>query len=228
MKKIKNLNSENVWDYENGFYWFGSTTRINKLLAQYELYKKITSLPGDILEFGVYKGSSLIRFVTFRDSIENNNSRKIIGFDMFGQFPKSQIQNKSDIEFIEKFEKESGNGLDVDELNSILKSKNIENTELIQGNVFETLPKFLEQRPNLRISLLHLDLDVNEPTAFVLKMLYDRVVPNGLIVLDDYNTTDHNTVAGETDAVDNFIYENKLKIEKLSFYNVPAYIQKPL
>ena len=228
MNKIKNLNSENVWDYENGFYWFSPTTRINKLLAHYELYKKITSLPGDILEFGVYKGSSLIRFSTFRDSIENNNSRKIIGFDIFGQFPKSQIQNKSDIEFIEKFEKESGDGLDVDELNSILKSKNIENTELIQGNVFETLPKFLEQRPNLRISLLHLDLDVNEPTAFVLKMLYDRVVPNGLIVLDDYNTTDHNTVAGETDAVDNFIYENKLKIEKLSFYNVPAYIQKPL
>ena len=43
-----------------------------------------------------------------------------------------------------------------------------------------------------------------------------------------YNTNDHNTVMGETDAVDNFISKKKLKLEKLSFYNVPSFIRKPI
>ncbi len=228
MEKIQNLISNKVWDYENGFYWFSSPPRINKLLAHYEIYKKIVSLPGDILEFGVYKGSSLIRFATFRDALENNYSRRIVGFDTFGSFPKSEIKNESDLKFIEKHEEEGGQGLDSDSLHKILKAKNFKNTELIAGNVFETLPKFLEERPNLRIALLHLDLDVKEPTAHVLDLLYDRVVPDGLIILDDYNTNDHNTVMGETDAVDNFISKKKLKLEKLSFYNVPSFIRKPI
>ena len=33
-----------------------------KLLSHYEIYNMIKDLPGDILEFGVFKGSSLIRF----------------------------------------------------------------------------------------------------------------------------------------------------------------------
>ena len=52
---VKDFASINRWDYENAYYWFSDPTRINKLLAQYELYQTITNLPGDILEFGVYK-----------------------------------------------------------------------------------------------------------------------------------------------------------------------------
>ena len=48
--KIKGLSKENVWNYEIGCYWFSDTTRINKLLYQFELYKMILDKPGDILE----------------------------------------------------------------------------------------------------------------------------------------------------------------------------------
>ena len=39
------------------------------------------SKPIIFLELGVYKAASLLRFATFRDSLENNYSRKIIGLD---------------------------------------------------------------------------------------------------------------------------------------------------
>ena len=54
-----------------------------------------------------------------------------------------------------------------------------------------------------RFSLIHLDMDVYEPTAFVLKKLFDRLVVGGLIVIDDYNT-----VEGATIAVDEFIAQH--------------------
>ena len=64
----------------------------------------IIGIPGDIFEFGVFKGLSLIRFCQYRDLLENNNSRKIIGFDSFGQFPKNNIKGKDDLKFIKEFE----------------------------------------------------------------------------------------------------------------------------
>ena len=92
--KIKGLSGENFWDYENGFYWFSDATRINKILYHFELYKMILNLPGDIFEFGVFKGASLIRFCQFRDTLENNNTRKIVGFDFFGNFPTEVFGSK--------------------------------------------------------------------------------------------------------------------------------------
>lgn len=60
---------------------------------------------------------------------------------------------------------------------------------------------------------------------FALETLYERVVPGGLIIVDDYNA-----VAGATQAVDEFLAklgDARAAISKLGFSNVPAYIRKP-
>ena len=221
--KIRDLNRSSAWDYENGFYWFSPKTRLNKMLAHYELYKTITSIPGHIFELGVYKGASLVRFCTFRDALENDYSRKIVGFDAFGEFPIDNLQVQDDLAFIERFEEAGGHGLDEKEVEDVLSAKGFENFKLIKGNVFDTLPKYLSDNPETRIALLHLDMDVKEPTDFALDLLYERMVPGGIIVFDDFNA-----VAGETISVDEFLDKHRLKIEKLPFYNVPAYVRKPI
>ena len=220
---VRGLSKDAAWDYENGFYWFSPKTRINKMLAHYELYKSIVGIPGHIIELGVYKGASLVRFATYRDSLENDHSRKIVGFDAFGEFPTEGLKIKDDLEFIEWFEGAGGYGLSDVEVASILASKGFDNFELVKGNVFDTLPDYLTKNPETRIALLHLDMDVKEPTDFALDQLYDRVVPGGLIVFDDYNA-----VAGETISVDEFAKKYRLKIEKLPFYKVPSFVRKPI
>ena len=78
---------ENAFDYENGFALTADPYRLGNILAHYELYKKILHIPGDVVELGVFKGNSLIQFATFRHLLENDKSRKIVGFDAFGYFP---------------------------------------------------------------------------------------------------------------------------------------------
>ena len=212
-----NFDLAKAWDYENGFYLTSHKTRLSKLLAHYELYKMITGLPGFILECGVYKGASLIRFATFRDVLESQYSRKIIGFDAFGKFPRSG--DSDDINFIEKFEDYGGDGISKEELEKVLVQKEIINYELIEGNILQKVPLYVKQHPELRIALLHIDVDVYEPTKVILQHLYDRVVSNGIIVLDDYAT-----VAGETLAVEEFF--RNTKIEKLSISHIPSFIKK--
>lgn len=216
----KKKSNDKVWDAENIFYQKTNISRIGKLIYHYEIYNKIKELPGDILEFGVFKGSSLIRFMTFRSLLENNYSRKIYGFDTFKKFPK-QVR-KSDLQFKKAFEKEAGNPIEIKNLEKILISKKFENFELIKGDVTKTLNKFLKNNPNLKISLLHLDMDVFNATNFVIEKLKNRVVKNGIILIDDYGS-----VAGATEAVDIFLKKNKnLQLKKLSYYKVPSYIVK--
>ncbi len=223
MNEIRGLSADHVWDYENGFYWYSPKSRLNKMLAHYELYKSIVEIPGHIFEFGVYKAASLVRFATFRDLLENDFSRKIVGFDAFGAFPTDKLEVGADLDFIERFEGAGGHGLSQEEVKEILSHKGFENFELVKGNVFDTLPSYLADNPETRIALLHLDMDVKEPTDFALDLLFERVVPGGLVVFDDYNA-----VAGETISVDDFAKKHHLKLEKLPFYNLPTFIRKPI
>ena len=223
MKDIRKLSADNYWDYELGYWWFGDVSRLGKVLTHAELYKSIIDLQGTIAEFGVYKANSLIRWLSFREIYEKSSMRKIIGFDAFGTFPTKGLSNvRSDLNFIKKFEKNGGDGLSLEETKSILKAKSFTNYELIDGDVRDTLLEFLKKNNMERFSLIHLDMDVYEPTAFVLKKLFDRLVVGGLIVIDDYNT-----VEGATIAVDEFIAQHPtLKVEKLPYNKIPYFIRK--
>lgn len=223
MTNIRNITSDKFWDYENGYWWFGDVSRLAKTLSHAELYKKIVGLPGTVAEFGVYKAASFIRWLSMRELLESPSSRKIIGFDAFGAFPSNDLSNvASDSEFVERFEQKGGDGLSQSEVEAILTLKGFGNYSLVAGDIRKTLPGYLTENSAERFSLLHLDMDVYEPTFFVMESLFDRLVPGGLIVIDDYNA-----VEGATVAVDQFLAKRpSLKLEKLSLNCIPSFIQK--
>jgi len=78
---MKLPNFEKAFDYENNFYLSCDMTRISKILAHYELFKKVIDIGGEIIECGVFKGASLARFAMFREIFANPFSKKIIAFD---------------------------------------------------------------------------------------------------------------------------------------------------
>lgn len=206
------------WELENGFYLKSPVERIGKLLSHYEIYKNIIELPGDILELGVFKGSSLVRWATFRNLLENQESRMIYGLDSFGHFPTENVSEEAGLEFAKKHDNGAGMGVSKEYLEEVMHSKNIKNFELVKGNVFDTLPEFLKKHPYLKISLLHLDMDIYEPTKFALEQLWERIVPGGSLVVDDYNA-----IEGATTAVDEFFSEREMPYSfKAQFHRVPT------
>lgn len=220
---INRFDETKPFDYENGFYLTSKPARIGNILAHYELYKMITDLPGNLVELGVFKGGSLLQFATFRELLENEGSRKMIGFDIFGEFPEATTV-ESDKKFIEKFAKQETKGefLTKEELLKSFEHKGIGNVELIQGDIRETVPFYVKNHPELRISLLHIDTDVYEPAKVGLEELYDRVVKGGVIVFDDFAT-----VEGETIAIEEFFRDKDYIIKKMPLsHTKPSYIIK--
>ena len=212
---------EKMFEYENNFYLSSDVSRMSKILAHYELYKMVLDLPGAIVECGVFKGISLIRFATFRQLLSTSFSRSIIGFDTFGQFPKTEFEPDKKMRQYH-LDTAGGESISRQQLLEILRHKGIDGgIELIEGDITKTVPDYLTSHPELRISLLNLDVDIYEPSVTVLEELYPRLVKGGVILLDDYGF-----FPGETQAVEDYFKNKKADIRKLPFAMTPAYIVK--
>lgn len=212
-------NLQDPYIHENSFYQTSKPERLIKAIAHYELYKKIINCPGHIVECGVFKGTSLIRFATYREYLETEYSRKIYGFDMFGKFPETTF--KDDILFREKFIEIAGeDSLSKNQLNDILCTKGLKNnTELIEGDILKTIPEFISKNPQFKISLLHIDVDIYEPTACIIEYLWPKVVKGGIVIFDDYGI-----FPGATKAIDDYFVD--YQIEKFKSLHTPTYIIK--
>lgn len=212
---------DKAFEYENGFYLASDVSRLAKAMAQFELFKMALELSGSIVECGVFKGASLVRFATYRQLLAGGGSRKIIGFDTFDQFPETDLVD--DQRHRENFIDQAGSeSIGREQLLDVLARKGIsEKVELIQGNILETLPRYVADNPQLKISLLNLDTDIYEPAKCILENLHDRVVPGGVVILDNYGVH-----YGETKAVDEFFAGREVVIRKLPYAATPSYLIK--
>ena len=215
---IKLPNFHKSFDYENNFYLSCDNSRIGKMIAHYELFKLSSKIPGCIIECGVFKGASLIRFATFLKLLKSN--KKIIAFDTFGKHTTTKIS--SDHKRRKILLSHGKEAISEKQLMSILKRKGLEkNIQLIKGDITETVPNYLKLNPKLKISLLNLDVDFYEPSMSILKNFYPKLSKGGILMLDDYGVWD-----GETMAVDEYFIDKKIKIRKHMFSKTPSYIIK--
>ena len=212
-------NEEEKYYYENNFYLTCDTSRIGKMLAHNELYKKIIHLPGAVVELGVFKGASLCRFAMLRNLYEIDTSRKIIGFDTFSGFPDT---NYDDDKYFTKLHNDISASITKEKLYESLEKRNLNNAvELIEGDITETVPNYIKENPALKISLLNLDTDVYEPAVTALEYLFPRVCNGGVIIVDNYGQ-----VPGETKVVDEYFEKKNIIISKFPYSSTPSFFIK--
>lgn len=209
------------FEYENAFYLSCDVTRISKCLAHYELFKMVLDVPGAIVECGVFKGASLARFAVFRELFGPAYSKKLIAFDTFGDFPETAFE--PDWAIRDRFVQSAGSqSISVEQMQRVLQHKRCDEfVELIAGDICNTVPKYGEENPALKISLLNLDTDIYEPARVILEHLYPRLESGGVLILDDYGV-----FPGETKAVDDYFASSGVKIRKFPFCMTPCYVVK--
>jgi hypothetical protein len=95
---------------------------------------------------------------------------------------------------------------------------------LVDGDIAETLPIFVKENPGLRISLLYIDVDLERPTYVALKNLWDRVLPGGVVVFDEYEFHKFS----ESTGVEKFLKEMNIEytVKSTHFMGPTAFIMK--
>ena len=95
---IKFPDFKKMYEYETNFHLTMNSERLAKLICHYETFKSANKVSGEIVECGVFKGTSLARFALFRDLLGSKNTSKIIAFDVFSDvFPNTQYKEDKKI-----------------------------------------------------------------------------------------------------------------------------------
>ena len=220
--------NQQFYDAYNTFVFSDDRRVFGKLLLRYDFFCKTKQLPGDIVEVGVFRGSGIAAWCKFVDLFIPHTCKTIIGFDMFNMPNKNLIlDNYSNGDIMKTVIKRvDDNSLDINYIKTVLEKANIKQEKylLIEGDVSTTSSEFVKNNPGFRISLLYLDLDLDEPTFDTLCNLWDRVVPGGYVVFDEYEFHKFD----ESNGVDKFLkFKNiQYKVISTNFYAPTAYIIK--
>jgi hypothetical protein len=228
----KNLLSEEIYEAFNKFIFSNDIKLIGKLLHRFHFFEQTRHLPGDIVEIGVFKGSGVATFVKFLEIFMPNSNKKVIGFDIFDTSEGSFILKTRDTEIDKNsmetvYSKVDANELSIEAVEARLLgiSNNVQNKiKLIKGDVQETLPIFLEENPGFRASLIYIDVDIERPTYHALTNLWDRLLPGGVILFDEYEYH----LFSESVGVDKFLKEKNLKYNVITtdWFAPTAYMRK--
>ena len=207
------VNQNKIYD---NFLKETNVNRLQKILAKYELFKKIVNVPGDICECGVFKGSGIFLWVKLMMIFKPNNNFKVIGFDFF-KTKKKNVNFKYKIDKKVQAWHDSGT-IDPKVLSKVCESWGFKKLKLYPGDVRKTTKKYVKENFGSRVALLYLDVDNYDGTLAILKNLYPKMSKGGIIVLDEYGFKGH----GESDAIDKFFKNKKVKLKSFSWANSPT------
>lgn len=176
---------------------------LRKVLFYYEELRSLREVPGDLLEFGVYRGTILCFLEDANRIIDGpNSSRSVIGFDTFAGFPEPSGDAgwQRDNETRHLFRDTS-----LDVLHRKLEFRPQHRIKLVEGDIRETLPRHAAEWPN-KIAMAICDADVADVTKAILDGIWDRMSPGGRIYFDEYSRDGWS----ETVGVDDFLRERGL------------------
>jgi hypothetical protein len=201
---------------------------LTNALIRYEIFKRVLSVQGSVVECGVFFGGGLMSFAQFSAILEpTNHQRRIIGFDTFAGFPRlAPADAKGESPNL----KLGGLGVDAEsEINECVNLfdenrfvGHIPKVELVRGDASKTIPAYVKRNPHLVVSLLYLDFDIYAPTLAALRTFVPRMPKGAVIAFDELNLKDW---PGETVAVMNELGLGRLRIERFPFGSTISFAQ---
>nr|AXL05545.1 NDP-hexose 3-O-methyltransferase [uncultured bacterium] len=195
------------------------------LLTMDALYRLLIDLPGVIMEFGVLHGRHLAILAALRGIHEPYNSfRRIIGFDTFTGFPDlAEIDQVSPSAAVGRFAVPPD---EVDHLREVLAAheagdpvSHVQRAFVVQGDVRETVPRYLAENPETVIGMAFFDLDLYEPTRDVFEAIRPHLVKGSIIAFDELG---HPRWPGVTAALRETPGLENLRLRQLPYREQPV------
>jgi len=162
----------------------------------YNIAKSLVNVPGDVVECGVFHGGS--SFLMLKASIETN--KHLYGFDSFEGLSEPKSIDLDSAKYTFKWKKHDM-CIDMRTVEHNLASFKGRYT-LFKG----WIPKRFNEVKDKKFSLVHIDVDLYEPTMESLQFFYSRVTPGGVIVCDDYGFL---SCPGAKKAMDDFVSDKQ-------------------
>jgi len=207
---------------------------LKRFLAHAELFKQTLNVPGDIAEFGVFRGLSLMTWANLLEAYAIGDRTKVVyGFDNwqgFTEFSAADGKPAAEVNKVlggydsSRFKTELEEALAIFDADRFVSWK--PRVKLIDGDISDSVPRFVAENPGIRFSLVHFDCDLYAPTKAALAAIWPKISRGGLVLFDEYALKEWQ---GESQAVDEFFADRpEIRLHTLDWTNSPAaYLIKP-
>jgi len=196
---------------------FLTSKNLSRILFFYEIYKKIVTTHGIIVEFGVRWGQTLSVMAALRSIFEPfNRHRKIVGFDTFAGF-KGMSQKDGSLCQCEdgSFSVTAGYEDYLDKILLMQEQLNpmshLKRCELVKGDAVITVPTYLKAHPETIISLAVFDFDIYAPTKAALEAIKPHLCKGSILVFDELCD---DILPGETIALREVLGLNNVRLQR--------------
>ncbi len=198
-KKVSRFLAQAAFDFEAHLISELNTNRIN----------------GSLLEFGVYKGNRLQRWLELLEKLDYP-IRQVFGFDSFEGLPAPTSRDYPGWE-----EGQFGDA-SFEIVSSRLQSSERENLHLIKGWLKNTLTDSMKTRVG-NVAFAMIDVDLYEPAQEALSFITGLVVDHGIIAFDDWA---FSTEKGESAALFEWIEQHSnIRLEFLASFSWRVYFR---
>jgi len=207
---------------------------LKRFLAHIELFRMTLDVPGDIAELGVFRGMGLMTWANLLEAYCIGDRTKIVyGFDNWKGFTAFSPEDGRRVPEAKKvsggfnpepYRRELEDAIRIFDRDRFVPWKG--RIKLVDGQIEDTVPRFVKDNPGVRFSLIHFDCDLYAPTKAALEALWPRVCRGGVVLFDEYAIADW---PGESRAVDEFFTDKpELRLKTFNWTNVPgAFVVKP-
>ncbi len=171
-----------LYDVIDQFGLYAGAQTLVRSHAVCDLLRQTLETPGDIVEFGCWKGANLLTMAKFLSVMQPNTIKQMYAFDSFEGLQTFDEKDGA------KAEQETRGDYVGDEavIRKMIALHGFEEwVHLVVGNAIETIPEFFRQNDHKMISFAYVDFDLYEPCAVALEHVDRCLSVNGLIVFDE-------------------------------------------
>ena len=155
------------------------------------LIDKIREVPGDIVELGVWTGLNSCQFMW------QIPEKRYVGFDTFNGYTEEDIETSPNKEGLlaNKGRWNHSKKETVERLQNFKDSYALGEFEIIEGDLKQTLPKYIEEEKMKEVAMLYVDCNAYLPAIKGIEAIYPIMPKGGIICIDEHQ------VGGETKAI---------------------------
>lgn len=161
-----------------------------RILAVTDIYKRITHLPGAVLDIGTWRGQTAVLCENLRAIYEPLHfNRRIYCFDTFegykgfSQADRATALHQNGTYGVggEAYAQLLRELLGLHERSNAMGEKNHGKHQVILGDCVQTVREMLARESNEVIALAFFDVNSIQPTQQTFDLIWDRVVPGGIV-----------------------------------------------
>jgi O-methyltransferase len=180
--------------------------RKEEILSTCLEYAHLAEVKGDYLEFGMWKGGSMIAAYHLSKRFGSLSDMRFYGFDSFEGIPSLTVNKHEAKEFPPGA---FSAGHDEVRRNLIAAKVEMSRVELIHGWYSDTLNQSTRQRLPVRAAaIVNVDCDVYESTVPVLQFIQPYLVDGSVIIFDDWYCFANRAELGEQKAFTEWLKSN--------------------